>query len=979
MRKISLFITTLILLTTACKAKQSTSTVKTSLETKATATEAIQNVENDPTNTQIYTLKNGLKVYLSVNKEAPRVQTYIAVKAGSKFDPAETTGLAHYLEHMMFKGTHKIGTKDWKAEKKLLDKIAEKFEAHKNESNETKKRAIYKEIDKLSYEASKLTIANEYDKMISSLGAKGTNAYTSFDRTVYTNDIPANEMEKFLKIEGERFQTLVLRLFHTELETVYEEFNRSQDNDGRWVYQGVLEGLFPNHPYGFQTTIGKGEHLKNPSLYNIMDYYNNYYRPNNVAICLSGDIDITKTIALVEKYFGNWEANKTPEFNMPIDKELTAPIIKETFGPQQESVYVGFKFDGAGSEEAKMLSIVDMILANSQAGLIDLNLKLGQKVLNAGSFPQILKDHSAHFLYGLPKEGQKLEQVKDLLLAEIENVKQGNFDDWLIEACVNNLKLNRIQTIEKNRGRANLMVDAFINDIAWKDYIFEYEAMDNITKEDVMAFAQKHYKENYVVSFKRKGEANRHAVPKPEITQLELDREASSVFFEEVKAIKSTELEPEFLNFEESITRSNVNSYPFFYVENKNNELFSLSYIFDIGSDHSKDMALAVSYLPFLGTDKYSAAELQKEFYRLALDFNVNTGRDKMYITLSGLEKNVGEGISLLEHILKNVEANKDAYKELVASIIKKRNDAKLDKGTILRSALVNFAKHGDENPFTDNISAEELKEKDINKLVEILKNLTKYPHKIYYYGQNNTDKILPILEKAHPKQDLIKIPTKKVYKEKAFKKNKVYYAPYDMQQVELYFLAPDEAFSPELMAASMLFNEYFGAGLSSIVFQEIREKKALAYSAYSYYANARKKGDNNYVFGYIGTQHDKLAEALEAMMNLMNDMPESEIQFNGAKEAALKKIASSRTTGSSIFWVYESALKRGLTEDVNQQVYENLQNFSLKNLSQFFQEHIKNKKFSFCIIGNPEKIDKRALKSMGEINKMDLETLFGY
>ena len=979
MRKISLFITTLILLTTACKTKQSTSTVKTSLETKATATEAIQNVENDPTNTQIYTLKNGLKVYLSVNKEAPRVQTYIAVKAGSKFDPAETTGLAHYLEHMMFKGTHKIGTKDWKAEKKLLDKIAEKFEAHKNESNETKKRDIYKEIDELSYEASKLTIANEYDKMISSLGAKGTNAYTSFDRTVYTNDIPANEMEKFLKIEGERFQTLVLRLFHTELETVYEEFNRSQDNDGRWVYQGVLEGLFPNHPYGFQTTIGKGEHLKNPSLYNIMDYYNNYYRPNNVAICLSGDIDITKTIALVEKYFGNWEANKTPEFNMPIDKELTAPIIKETFGPQQESVYVGFKFDGAGSEEAKMLSIVDMILANSQAGLIDLNLKLGQKVLNAGSFPQILKDHSAHFLYGLPKEGQKLEQVKDLLLAEIENVKQGNFDDWLIEACVNNLKLNRIQTIEKNRGRANLMVDAFINDIAWKDYIFEYEAMDNITKEDVMAFAQKHYKENYVVSFKRKGEANRHAVPKPEITQLELDREASSVFFEEVKAIKSTELEPEFLNFEESITRSNVNSYPFFYVENKNNELFSLSYIFDIGSDHSKDMALAVSYLPFLGTNKYSAAELQKEFYRLALDFNVNTGRDKMYVTLSGLEKNVGEGISLLEHILKNVEANKDAYKELVASIIKKRNDAKLDKGTILRSALVNFAKHGDENPFTDNISAEELKEKDINKLVEILKNLTKYPHKIYYYGQNNTDKILPILEKAHPKQDLIKIPTKKIYKEKAFKKNKVYYAPYDMQQVELYFLAPDEAFSPELMAASMLFNEYFGAGLSSIVFQEIREKKALAYSAYSYYANARKKGDNNYVFGYIGTQHDKLAEAVEAMMNLMNDMPESEIQFNGAKEAALKKIASSRTTGSSIFWVYESALKRGLTEDVNQQVYENLQNFSLKNLSQFFQEHIKNKKFSFCIIGNPEKIDKRALKSMGEINKMDLETLFGY
>ena len=392
-------------------------------------------------------LKNGLTVLLVESHKSPVVSVQMWVKTGSADEQKGEEGLSHFIEHLVFKGT-------------------EKFKV------------------------------GEIASLIEGSGGE-LNAYTSFDRTVYTNDIPANEMEKFLKIEGERFQTLVLRLFHTELETVYEEFNRSQDNDGRWVYQGVLEGLFPNHPYGFQTTIGKGEHLKNPSLYNIMDYYNNYYRPNNVAICLSGDIDITKTIALVEKYFGNWEANKTPEFNMPIDKELTAPIIKETFGPQQESVYVGFKFDGAGSEEAKMLSIVDMILANSQAGLIDLNLKLGQKVLNAGSFPQILKDHSAHFLYGLPKEGQKLEQVKDLLLAEIENVKQGNFDDWLIEACVNNLKLNRIQTIEKNRGRANLMVDAFINDIAWKDYIFEYEAMDNITKEDVMAFAQKHYKENY--------------------------------------------------------------------------------------------------------------------------------------------------------------------------------------------------------------------------------------------------------------------------------------------------------------------------------------------------------------------------------------------------------------------------------------------------------------------------------------------------
>ena len=431
-----------------------------------------EQVEGDPSNTLIHTLDNGLRVYLSVNEAEPRIQTLIAVKAGSKFDPSETTGLAHYLEHMMFKGTHRMGTKDWESEKVLLDEIAATFEAHKEETDSAKKVALYARIDSLSLEASKFSIANEYDKMISSLGATGTNAYTSNDETVYINDIPSNELKKWLMVEGERFQTLVLRLFHTELETVYEEFNRSQDSDRRWVYQGVLEGLFPNHPYGTQTTIGVGEHLKNPSMYNIHEYFNTYYVPNNVAICLSGDLDPDATIDWIEQYFGDWEAQEVPEFQMPVDKDLNEPIVKETFGPQQEMVYMGFKFDGAGTKESQMMSLIDMLLANSQAGLIDIDLNLKQKVLGAGSYPSVMKDHSIHFLYGIPKEGQTLEEVKDLLLAEIEKIKTGDFDDWLLEAVINDLKLSQIQGLESNRNRAFAMVDAFINELDFADVVF---------------------------------------------------------------------------------------------------------------------------------------------------------------------------------------------------------------------------------------------------------------------------------------------------------------------------------------------------------------------------------------------------------------------------------------------------------------------------------------------------------------------------
>ena len=256
---------------------------------------AYKEVTNDPYHARIYTLDNGLKVYLSVNRDEPRVQTYIGVKAGSSYDPAETTGLAHYLEHMMFKGTGKIGALDWETEQAMIEEISELYEQHKATDDTNEKKAIYAKIDSISYQAAKMVAANEYDKLMSTLGAKGTNAYTSNERTVYMNDIPANELEKWLMVESERFSQLVLRLFHTELETVYEEFNMGQDQDGRQAYQALYKNLFPGHVYGEQSTIGKPEHLKNPSMVNIHNYFDTYYVPNNMAIAMVGDIDMDET------------------------------------------------------------------------------------------------------------------------------------------------------------------------------------------------------------------------------------------------------------------------------------------------------------------------------------------------------------------------------------------------------------------------------------------------------------------------------------------------------------------------------------------------------------------------------------------------------------------------------------------------------------------------------------------------------------
>ena len=329
---------------------------------------AYTTVANDENKVRTYTLKNGFMVFLAQNFDTPKIQTYIAVRTGSNRDPKDNTGLAHYLEHMMFKGSSKLETLDWEKEKPLLDAISQLFEEHKAEKNPDKKKEIYNEIDRLSQEASKYALANEYDKAVSSLGAVGTNAHTWLDETVYKNAIPKNELEKWLRIERERFSDLVLRLFHTELETVYEEFNRSQDNDARTVNEALMELLFPTHPNGQQTTLGKAEHLKNPSMKAIYEYFSTYYVPNNYAFVLVGDIDFEESIKLIDQYFGSLEYKALPSQEDIIEEPMTQVVSRVIKSPTIPRVQLAWRTDSYGTRESMLADVVANILSNREIG-----------------------------------------------------------------------------------------------------------------------------------------------------------------------------------------------------------------------------------------------------------------------------------------------------------------------------------------------------------------------------------------------------------------------------------------------------------------------------------------------------------------------------------------------------------------------------------------------------------------------------------
>lgn len=939
-------------------------------------------VPGDPTNTRIYTLDNGLTVYMSIYKNAPRVYTSIAVRAGSKNDPADATGLAHYLEHMLFKGTDKYGTRDFEKEKAELRKIDSLYEVYGQTKDTLSRKKLYHQIDSISGVAAKYSIANEYDKMLASIGASGTNAYTWVDQTVYINDVPSNQIKKWLAIEGERFRNPVMRIFHTELEAVYEEKNRSLDDDYNKLNEALFSGLWPVHPYGSQTTIGTIEHLKNPSLKKIKEFYKTYYVPNNMAVCLAGDLNPDSTIRWIDQSMGSWIPGNLPAYNPPAEKPIDAPRISEVTGPFPEMVQFAYRLPGAGTAEADLLTVVDQILNNGTAGIVDLDIMQKQKALSAGSYPMIMKEYAAHVFSGEPKEGQTLDQVKELLTGAIEKVKRGEFPDWLLEAIVNNMKLNEIKTFDNNPGRVNKYVESYINKIEWKTTVEETQRASRISKQQVIDFVTKYYQNNFVLIYKRSGiDSTVQKVEKPAITPVETNREQESEFLKQILATDAAEVKPVFLDYEKDILKGQIkNSIPVHYVRNEENKTFTLYYLFEMGSNNMKKLPIALDYLPYLGTAKYTPEQLKEEFYKLACSFGVFNSEDRIYVYLSGLEDQFEKGVMLFEELLRDAKPNPEALKNLTADILKKRADAKLDKSAILWQGLFNYAKYGPNSPFTNILSEKELNALKPEELITVIKDLTKYQHRVLYYGSRTLADLSASLEKLHTSPAQFKaIPDPIVFEELPTPVNKVFAVDYDMKQAEVLLVSRSSQYYKNMAPSIRIFNEYFGGGMSSILFQELRESRALAYSVFSSYSEAPDLSKHNYVLAYIGAQADKLPEAMDGLLSLMKAMPESKVAFNASKNAVLENIRTSRITKTAILFDYENAKRKGLIQDPRKDIFEKVSDMQLADVKRFHSTNLSDKNFVICVIGNKNLLDQKILEKYGPVKWLTLDQVFGY
>ncbi len=952
------------------------------LFTTATALAAPQRINqpnpNDPMKTEIYKLDNGLLVYLTENHESPRFYAEIATRAGSKMDPAESTGLAHYLEHMLFKGTDKLGSIGYDQEKPFLDEVEALYEQHFKETDPEKRKELYRKINEASAAAAQFAVPNEIDRLYKSMGATDVNAHTWHEETVYKVDLPANRIEQWATIESERFRKPVLRLFPTELEAVYEEMNRALDNKQRIITYAVDGLLYKKHPYGQQPTLGVVEHLKNPSLTNINRYYETYYVPNNMAIFISGDINTAETLALIDRYFGAWQPKDVPPVGTWEEAPINGREFVETTYRGEEYVLLAFRTASNKSADAEALIVLDMMLDNATAGLINLNLNQKQVVRQAGSYPQQYNDYGAQYLYGIPKEGQTLEEVEKLLLGQLDILKRGEIEDWVIPAIVNDFKKNKKAGLEDDTARVSAMRSSWIDLNDWDHAVAQIERIEKVTKEDVVRVANQYFGANYVCGYRRDAAPALPTVEKPEITKVDIDPSRLSDFGKAVMAMPVKEIEPVFIDPAKDYTIEKAQKgVDLYYVPNPINDIFSLTFSIEFGNHQDNTINTAAGLLQKSGTEKFTAEELKKEWYKLGTEFGIGAGDNETTITLTGLDENFEASVALLMKLLSAPKVEEAVLEEMKQIILAEREDS-MKQPEVISAALVQYNRYGADSYFLRMQTKEEVLALTVAKLQPVIQGLLNYKHVASYTGTLPLDTVKEVLKKHYPKGTGKLDPPPYTYlKARAPEATEIYVVNKEAATANIRIEFGSVDYNPELAVPSQLYNSYFGGGMAGIVFQELREARALAYSVGARYNPGYRENDQNIMAGGIQTQADKSPEAIAAFLDLLDNLPESEDRLSVSKDSILSLYRTGKVGFRSIAGTVRDWERKGLQPDPRKEWFGKIQAAGLPEVLAFHKEYLKNKPKLISVVGDTTKMDLEGLKKSGQIKDITVEQVF--
>jgi predicted Zn-dependent peptidase len=933
-----------------------------------------QPLPEDPLQTTIYRLDNGLTVYMSPNHETPRVFAEIVVRVGSKDDPPQTTGLAHYLEHMLFKGTPKIGTTAYWKEKPHLDRIRALYETRFRTWDAKKRADIDRQIDAENVAASAFEVPNEIDRLYQQMGFKDINANTSEDRTVFFSEFPSNRAEAWAAVESDRFSEPVFRLFPTELEAVYEEKNRSMDNPDRVLEDSLTKALYPLHPYG-RDVLGEVAHLKNPSLETLYRFFKTFYVPNNMAIVLSGDFDRAKMLELIGRRFGPLKPGLLPKrlsFPIPALKAGQTVSINEQAPEEVEMSWLTAPYL---SPDKPAIDVMDMVMDNEAAGIVNLTLNQAQKVKDAGSYPSEMNESGFWTLWAQPKKDQSLIEARFLLLSTVLSLKNGDFTDDDVKAVVTHFEVMEKMGLESNMARAGRIAESFAAYEPWSQNVHHLDAIKRVTKADVLRVARKYLSGNYVLATRKFGVPVITRMPKPHFTPIAMKTPQLSWSARMILKIPAAEITPRWLVEGKDYSQSTLSSGKLYDAANPFNDLFELNFVFEQGQRQERDLCAALKLWDISGAGDLNADAFQKKLYALGTDVSVSCGEQEWSLSLSGLERNLWPSLELVRRRFENPNIAPDALPHLIDVQIGANSDNKKNQG-YLSYALQEFALKGKQSDVLNELSDKEWRSLTAVRLKKILNDALTYQHRVGYVGTRGAGEISKLLETGGKfKPVAARIPVKYV----DASKSQVYFLDRDMVQAQLGMSAPDEILNPAHAVDYQFLSEYLGGGMSSVIFQEIREARSLAYAAGGGYRSASYQGDQNELSGGLGCQADKTAEAAKLLSDILHQPPWSQDRFNEASSAIAETYRASpiefRSIPGALMRWEDEGLPAG---DPRPARFEEAKRYTLADL-QNFAARFKDKPMISYLLGPEKMVGVDALKGLGDFRIKTADQLFPY
>jgi len=937
--------------------------------------------QDNPLKVESYQLANGLTIYLNEDHNMPMVHGMVAVKGGAKRDPKDATGIAHYFEHIMFKGTDRIGTVNYQEEKSYLDSIEMLYDELAGLNTEEEQTRVQKEINRISLKAAEYAIPNELAKIVIGMGGTGLNGRTNMERIIYYNSFPSNQIEKWLELYSHWFINPVYRLFQSELEAVYEEKNMSMDHLINRTMKRYREEFYKNSPYGQQTGLGSVEHLKNPSLSKMHEYFETYYVARNMALVLAGDFDAESVKPIIEDKFGRWRSGEIPP---PMDlkeepfngrEQVTARLTPVKGG------FMGFRTIPRNHEDEMELEVISNLLSNgASTGLLD-------RLMNENELWMVMQIHQlraelgGYFIIFVPKiVGQSLGKAEKLITGQLSKLKQGDFSDELLEGVKTELKKQYQSDLEDMFWRTYAIMDAFIYGVPWEKYLEAPEEIEKITREDVVHIANKYFGDNYLVLYSKMGFPKKTKLDKPPYEPIVTkNADKQSEYARMIEQMPVIDMEPRFIDFEQDVTRTELSGGLTTYVtKNPINSIFSIRIRYGKGSYNDPMVSPVTGLFQYAHPEGQPYAEFKSQLQQLGSTMYAYHDLSSMSIEINGLEENLEPTLQLVKRLLDAYTVDEKQLERLTQDI---KFNKKLEKNDLemKNDALGNYALYGRQSEYLSRLPASEMKELTVAELVGKFREITGYEHEVHYCGIRPVQEFNRIYrETMAGSPELIPSPGRIEMERQSYKGNTIIFLD-DKKAIQSFInIYVEGAVNDEDSRIRMAgFNHYIGRAWTSILFQEIREFRSLAYYVIGRYNASFFFDRSGYFSGWMSTQSDKTVEALEVFQDILTDMPQKPERIEAVRSGLTLSINADQPMFRDKSVSVSSWLEQGYSQDPRKTRYTAYEKMEFSEILDFYEKNLKGKPWLVTIVGDSKRIDMEQLARFGEIKKVSLEDIF--